>query len=331
MGQYFYKSKKDFLLESGRKLHGLEVCYTTYGKLNKKKDNVVWIVHALTGNSDPFQWWEGLAGKGRLFDHEKHFIVCANNLGSCYGTTGPESINPSTKRKYGKDFPAITVRDMVNANILLRKHLSIDKILIVAGGSLGGQVCLEWAISEPKVFKYVIPIATNAKHSAWGIAFNETQRMALEDGRNGIKTARAIALLSYRSYDIYKKTQSDIDGRTDGYSASSYQRYQGVKLKNRFSKQSYYVLSKAMDSHNVSRNRGNLSAALKQIKSRVLVIGIKSDILFPVKEQKLIAANIKEAEIRIINSVYGHDGFLIESKKITNVIKQFLKLNKAGE
>ena len=325
MGQSTFVHKKEFILESGTVLPELDICYTTHGQLNKNKDNVIWIVHALTGNSDPLQWWNGLAGGGKLFDPDKYFIVCANNLGSCYGTTGPASINPLTKSVYGKGFPNITIRDMVKANILLKNHLGIDNIFLITGGSLGGQVCLEWAIEEPDVFKNVIPIATNAKHSPWGIAFNETQRMALEDEKNGINVARAIALLSYRGYDIYDKTQTDNDRRVDGFSASSYQRYQGVKLRNRFDRHSYYVLSKAMDSHNVARNRGNVSTALNKIKARVLVIGIKSDILFPVSEQKLIAANISGAKIKIIDSIYGHDGFLLESSKIKTAIKYFIK------
>ena len=324
MGQNIFKYKNGFKLESGNKLPGLEIFYTTYGQLNEGKDNVIWIVHALTGNSDPLQWWAGLVGEGKLFDTNKYFIVCSNNLGSCYGTTGPASINPLTNEKYGCSFPIITIRDIVNANELLRIHLDIDNIFLLVGGSLGGQICLEWAITKPDLFKNVVPIATNAKHSAWGIAFNETQRMALEDERNGIKIARAIALLSYRGYDVYEKTQADIDGRLDGFSASSYQRYQGVKLENRFDKHCYYILSKAMDSHNVARDSGDVAIALKRIKARVLVIGIKSDLLFPISEQKLIAASIQGAKLKIIDSVYGHDGFLIENSKITIAIKSFL-------
>jgi homoserine O-acetyltransferase/O-succinyltransferase len=319
-----FVNKKEFFPESGGALHELTICYTTYGQLNAKKDNVIWIVHALTGNSDPTEWWSGLAGSGKLFDTDKYFVICANNPGSCYGSTGPASINLQTGKKFGKDFPHITIRDIVRAHELLRKHLGIEKIFLLTGGSLGGQICLEWAIAKPKIFSNVIPIATNARHSAWGIAFNETQRMALESGKNGINTARAIAMLSYRCYETYLRTQKDGNDRTDNFSASSYQRYQGLKLKKRFDKDSYYILSKAMDSHNVARNRGNIERELKRIKARVLVIGIKSDILFPVREQKLIADGVSGAELKIIDSVYGHDGFLVENRKIANAIRKFL-------
>ncbi len=324
MGEYKFKYKREFILESGSVLPELEICYTALGKLNNKRDNVIWIIHALTGNSNPLQWWEGLVGKNKLYDPDKYFIVCTNNLGSCYGTTGPLSINPLTKKRYGKDFPDVTIRDMVKANILLRKHLRFKKIHIVTGGSLGGQICLEWAIKEPDVFNIVIPISANAKHSAWGIAFNETQRMAIDNTRNGIKTARAIALLSYRCYRAYEKTQTDNDFRIDGFSASSYQQYQGAKFETRFDKQSYFILSKAMDSHNVGRNRGNIGNALNTIKAKVLVIGIKSDILFPVQEQKFITSNIKNAKLQLIDSLYGHDGFLIEFEKIERIINKFI-------
>ncbi|MDD5361070.1 MAG: homoserine O-acetyltransferase [Ignavibacteria bacterium] len=324
MKQNIFKYNKLFRLESGSVLPELRICYTAYGKMNSTKDNVVWIMHALTGNSDPVQWWEGLVGNGKLFDTEKYFIVCANNIGSCYGSTGPESINPETGNKYGKHFPFVTVRDIVSSNEILRKHLGINNIFLLTGGSLGGQICLEWSITKPELFSIVVPLAANSRHSAWGIAFNETQRMALAC-KNGIETARAVAMLSYRCYKIFENTQTNNDNRIDDFSASSYQRYQGLKLRKRFSKYSYYVLSKAMDSHNIGRGRGGIIKALNRIKAKVLIIGIKSDLLFPVSEQKFIADNIHGAKLKIIDSDYGHDGFLVEHSTIAKTISNFLK------
>lgn len=325
MGLNKYKYKREFKTETGFIFPELEIAYTTYGKLNKKKDNVIWIIHALTGNSDPLRWWSGLAGKGKLFDTEKYFLVCSNNLGSCYGTTGPGSTNIKTGKKYGKNFPIITIRDIAEVQDILRRHLGIKKIFLLVGGSLGGQICLEWAIKKPKIFENIVPIATNARHSAWGIAFNETQRMALEGGRNGLETARAIAILSYRCYGIFSKAQTDNTEKINDFKSSSYQRYQGLKLKNRFDKNSYYIISKAIDSHNVGRKRGGEKRALGKIKAKTLVIGVKTDLLFPTIEQKYLSQNITNAKLKIIDSIYGHDGFLVESRKIGNAIKNFLK------
>jgi homoserine O-acetyltransferase len=255
-------------------------------------------------------------GEEDIINPNDHFIVCANILGSCYGSTGPQN----------RKFPLITVRDMVSAHQLLKDHLEIDRISLGIGGSMGGQQLLEWAVQEPRLFEAIIPLATNAFHSPWGIAFNEAQRMALDniDSARGLETARAIAMLSYRHYDTYQKSQFDLDQRWDSFSASSYQRYQGEKLRKRFSSESYYYLSKAMDSHNIGRHFGSAEAALSRIKSRALVMGVNSDILFPPHEQRFLAENIVGAEYAEIQSDYGHDGFLVEHKQIARLIKTFL-------
>ena len=188
---------------------------------------------------------------------------------------------------------------------------------------MGGQQLIQWAVNEPEVFELIVPIATNAAHSPWGIAFNEAQRMALKNSNTeeGLSAARAIAMLSYRSYASYDITQQDTDQRSDDFSASSYQRYQGKKLVERFSPFSYYALSKAMDSHNVS-NGLSVSDSLKKIESRGVVIGIDSDLLFPLSEQRRIADNLKKASFHSISSDYGHDGFLIEVEQISRILKE---------
>lgn len=319
-----FKCGEKFELESGRHLPGLEIAYCTYGKLNAAKTNAIYVCHALTANADVADWWPGMVGEGLVFDTGKYFVVCANILGSCYGTTGPGSINPDTGEAYGKNFPLLTVRDLVKAHRLLASHLQLKSIYLLCGGSLGGQQAMEWAIEEPDFIKNLLLIATNPRHSAWGIAFNEAQRMAIEAGEGGLEAARAIAMLSYRNYRMYEGTQTDTEHKTDGFLAASYQRYQGEKLKKRFNVHSYYILSKAMDSHNVGRGRQSVPQALGKIKAKTLVLGIASDILFPVHEQQFLATHIPNAVFKEIDSAYGHDGFLIESKLISENLKNEL-------
>lgn len=336
MTQNLFVHDTPFQLELGEYLPGFELAYTTYGTLHKDKSNVVWICHALTANSNPAEWWSGLVGKGKLFDPEKYFIVCANMLGSCYGSTYALSINPATERPWYHSFPTLTNRDIARGFDLLRLHLGIDKIHIGLGGSLGGQQLLEWAVKESSVFEHLIPIATNSRHSAWGIAFNESQRMAIEAdsswkedhqdaGLTGLQAARSVALLSYRSYHAYQITQTDPDSHKLGdFKASSYQRYQGEKLGKRFDAFAYWTLSKAMDSHNLGRGRGSIHSALQQISSNTLVIGVNSDGLFPPEEQRFIAERIPRSKYAEVASQYGHDGFLIEFETIQEVIREFL-------
>ena len=246
-------------------------------------------------------------------------------------------------RSYYLAFPQFTVRDIIKAHQQLAEHLKIDQIEILIGGSLGGQQAAEWAIIEPLRIKNLILIATNARHSPWGIAFNESQRLALsadrtfysnspDGGRKGLKAARSIALLSYRGYKTYTVSQQDDnDNISDDHRASSYQNYQGEKLVNRFNAYSYWYLSKAMDSHNVGRNRNGVEKALSLIKARTLVIGIKSDVLFPVEEQQYLFRHIPKSAFAEFDSFYGHDGFLIETEALTNIITSFFKTDVKGK
>lgn len=333
----YFNYKKTFKLENGKHLKNLTIAYTSYGKLNLKKNNVVWVCHALTANSQVFDWWPGLFGENELFNPKDHFIVCANILGSCYGTTNPLHNNPAHNNAYYLSFPEITVRDMVEAHKLLAQHLKIENIHILIGGSLGGQQALEWSISSPKQIQNLIVLATNASHSAYGIAFNESQRIAIQTDRTfyanqrtgglkGLKAARSIALLSYRTYQAYNLTQSEnTEDKRNDFRAASYQNYQGEKLCKRFNAYSYWYLSKAMDSHNVARGRKSKTEALGTIKANTLVVGIEGDCLFPTSEQAFIAKNIANAVFMIIPSAYGHDGFLIETAQLTEKISAFLK------
>lgn len=322
---YIYTGKeKNFPLENGKQLENLTVAYHTYGEYKKGVTPVIWVCHALTANSDVADWWANIFGEGSILDPKKYFIVCANNIGSCYGSTSPISLQNGINKKYAKSFPTISVRDITASQIALQKHLDIDEIFLLMGGSMGGQIAMEWAIQEPTAIKNLVLLATNAKHSAWGIAFNEAQRMAIECGKDGLEVARAIAMLSYRNYEMYSRTARDTDA-PGNYGASSYQRHQGEKLALRFDADCYHVLSSAMDSHDVGRDRESIAKALSTIKANTLVIGIATDILFPIQEQVFLHDHIEHSKLELINSPYGHDGFLTEGEKINELIKKFIK------
>ena len=332
----YFQYHQPFLLEGGGQLPELTIAYHTYGELNEDKSNVVWVCHALTANSDPMEWWPGVVGMNDVINPTDYFIICANVPGSCYGSTGPLSENPATGKSYFHDFPQLTVRDMINAHILLRKHLGIDKIFLLMGGSLGGYQALEWPVMEPEVIQNLFLIGTSASESPWGIAIHTTQRLAIEAdgtwndstpkaGEKGMKVARGIGLLTYRNYEILKQTQADSDpAKLDNYKAASYIKYQGDKLATRFNAFTYWFLTKAMDTHNLARNRDTLENVLKSISQNTLVIGITSDILCPLHEQRIIAQNIPNAKLIEIDSEYGHDGFLVEHKRISQELSIWL-------
>jgi homoserine O-acetyltransferase len=322
-----FQYKEPFTLESGVTLPGFHLAYHTWGTLNENCDNVVWVFHALTANSNPHEWWPGIVGHDRLFSPDDFFIICVNMPGSCYGSISPLDVDIHTGKPFYHSFPPFTTRDMIRSYQYLREALNIRKIKYGIGGSMGGQQLLQWAIEEPTVFETIIPIATNACHSQWGIAYNESQRWAIEAdatwitksdkaGLNGMKIARSIALLSYRNYSSYSTSLQESVGKN----AITYQRYQGEKLARRFNAFSYHTLTKSMDSHNVKRAGLTISQSLQLIQANCHLIGISSDILFPVSEQKILAETIAGSTLDIIDSLFGHDGFLIESEAITDSI-----------
>jgi homoserine O-acetyltransferase len=334
-----------FKLESGEILPDLHIAYHTYGTLNVSRDNVVWICHALTANSDVADWWSGLVGEGKFFDPANNFIVCANMIGSHYGSTSPLSIDKRAQTFFAKNFPIVTVRDIARAHQLLAEKLGIKKIKIAVGGSMGGQQVLEWAILQPDLFDKIALIACGAQMTPWSIALNETQRMAIEAdptfddevvskietrealikaGAKGMEAARAIGMLSYRSYTGYNLAQADDSDNIDAFRVQTYQRYQAEKLRKRFSALCYESVSKTMDTHNVGRNRGGVALALKRVKAKTLVVGIQTDILFPLEEQIILAAHIPNARLEVIQSKFGHDGFLIEFDQMHALLTKFL-------
>jgi homoserine O-acetyltransferase len=337
----YFESKQPFVLENGAVLPEITIAYHTYGVWKGADTKVVWVCHALTANADSADWWKGLVGEGYLIDPEKYFIVCANILGSCYGTTGPTSMNPENQQTYFSDFPSVTIRDMVNAHILLRKHLGIEQIFLLMGGSMGGYQVLEWAVMERSCIQKIFLIATSPSESAWGVAVHTAQRLAIEAdhtwknkemnaGTAGLKAARAIGMLTYRNYGIFQQAQTDPDPeKIDDFKASSYIHYQGEKLVKRFNAYSYWLLTKSMDSHHLARGRGgDLILTLKSIPQPVLIMGIKSDILCPVDEQRFMKEHMPNASLVEIDSTYGHDGFIIETAQISHHLNEWLIANR---
>lgn len=326
----YYHHPQPVALESGIVLHDLQIAFHTYGKLNPEKTNVIWVCHALTANSDVQSWWPGMVGEGLPFDTNNYFVVCANIIGSCYGTEAKGLFADNEAPLL------VTIRDMAALHILLRQHLSIKRIAVLVGGSMGGYQALEWVLAEPTIHKKLFLIATSAAESAWGVAIHTAQRLAIEadaswkekgGGANGLKAARAIGMLVYRSYEQYVISQSEPDAnKTEDLRASSYIQYQGNKLVQRFNAKNYWLLTKTMDSHNISRGRGgDVKEVLKQILQSVLIIGISSDLLSPTQEQQKLAAHLPNNELHIIDSFYGHDGFLTEGRAISSIFMNWLK------
>ncbi|MCB0495942.1 MAG: homoserine O-acetyltransferase [Cyclobacteriaceae bacterium] len=323
-----FEYKEPFELESGEILDGLKIAYHTYGTPNREISNVVWAFHALTANSDVFAWWPGLFGPNDFFNCKDNFIVCVNVLGSPYGSSTPEDVN----------FPQFTVRDVVNAQLIIAEELNIKTIKVAIGGSFGGSQALEFAYAFKGKVENLILIATGALESAWSIAIHESQRLALQadqtfgqpgGGKEGLKAARAIGMLTYRTADAFIETQTDFDDRTDNFRVSSYIQHQANKLEKRFNALSYYYLTKCLDSHNIGRGRGGLIKALSSISARTLVIGIDSDQLLPTQLQKFLVNNLQNAIYHEVHSEYGHDGFLTETEKLTDVIRTFIVDRKA--
>ncbi|MCP5063545.1 MAG: homoserine O-acetyltransferase [Ignavibacteriae bacterium] len=360
----FYTSANFLELECGEQLTNVTIAFQTYGELNKIGDNVILINHALTGNAHVtgkvdqkeientkhiaqlanynemfFQkdgWWAPVVGPGLAIDTDKYFVVCPNVLGSCYGSTGPTSLNEETQLPFNMNFPEITIRDMVKVQKELLDFLGVNKIKLAIGGSLGGMQVLEWAIMYGEMVESILPLGTSAAHSSWAIGLNKISRKAImndpkwgsgnykEQPIAGIGLAREVAMLSYRSYEsINKKFNRNISNENE-FEVESYLNYQGEKLTKRFDANSYLYLSRAMDLHDVGKGRGGIKKVLSEIKCKTTCVGISSDILYPPEEQKEIAKNILNANYVEINSPHGHDAFLIEFDQLGEIIRTVL-------
>ena len=331
----------DFAFEAGGSVSGIEVVYHTSDREYKAGDRVVWLCHALTANSNPMDWWPEMVGKGCCIDPKKDYVVCVNIFASPYGTTGPRDWCAGKRRetkgeRSPLDFPKVTVRDMARLFPIVRKYIGVEKVDLLVGSSIGGFQALEWAILEPEVIERAAFIATAPRVTPWLGAWMESQRMAIEadptfkaceslaGGQKGLEAARALSLISYRTFDGYNLTQAEEDedclfaGRV-----ASYERYQGEKLVKRdFDAYSYYYLTWSVDSHNVGRKRGGVAAALGKIQAKSVVITITSDGLFPPVEGKEWAAWIPGAKYVEIESKWGHDGFLLETEAIAERLEE---------
>jgi homoserine O-acetyltransferase len=319
-----------FSLESGDALPQPTLAYRTWGRLSPAGDNAVVVCHALTGSADADVWWAPLFGPGRALDPERDFILCSNALGGCYGSSGPTAPAPDG-RPWGPRFPAVTLRDQVRAQIALACHLGIRRIRLVLGGSMGGLQALEWAVLDPHRVEAVAAIAASARHSPWCIAWNEAQRMALfadpkyRDGhydpadppRQGLAAARGVAMVTYRSpYALARRF-----GASNG--VGEWLRHHGEALVDRFDANAYRVLLDALDSHDLGRDRGTLAEVLHALRTPVLIVSISSDALYLPEEQHALAALLPNATLKTIDSVHGHDGFLIEAERIEPLLREF--------
>jgi homoserine O-acetyltransferase len=349
-----------FQLGSGATLPRLDIAYETCGRLNGDGTNAILVCHALTGHAHAGSvgpeaagkgWWDGIIGDGKGLDTNKYFVVCSNILGSCYGTTGPASLDPGTGKPFRLSFPQVTVRDMVRAQKLLLKSLGVNQLACVIGGSLGGMQALEWAILYPDFVRTVIPVGTSAKHSAWCIGISEAQRLAImsdpswrdgnytEQPKEGLALARMIAMLSYRSRPSLEakfgrdriqerepvKTPTIFEHHPYLFQIESYLRYQGQKLVERFDANSYITLTRAMDLHDVSAGRGTVEEVLGSITARALCVGISSDVLYPPLEQQELSDAIPRGQYVELDSIHGHDAFLIEFDALNEMIRSFLQ------
>ena len=326
-----------FDLESGGSLPGIQIAFRTWGRLSPDGDNAVVVCHAFTGSADVDRWWTRMFGPGRALDPDRDFVVCANILGSCYGTTGPASIDPSTGRPWLGSFPAITLRDMVRAQGELALALGIRSVRSVMGGSLGGMQVLEWALLYPDLVQSIVPIASSARHSAWAIGLSEAQRQAISaDPRwgggsydpadppaAGLAAARMMAMCTYRGWESFEERYSRRSQAADLFAIESYLRYQGQQLVDRFDAATYHALTRAMDTHDVARGRGDFEDVLRSIRQPALVVTIDTDVLYPPEEQRVMARHMPAARLARLASPHGHDGFLIQVDEVSAMVTEF--------
>lgn len=347
--------------ETGGQLPSVRIAYESWGTLNSERSNAVLVLHALTGDSHVVGlpgrghptggWWGEMVGPGKAIDTDRYFVVAPNMLGGCQGTTGPASLAPDG-REWGARFPFLTIRDQVGAQVRFADALGIDRFAAVIGGSMGGMHSLEWAVGHPTRLDRVAVLAAPAISSADQIALNSVQLEAISidpgfaggdyydlpasDGpHRGLALARRMALLNYRSpselNDRFERTwQSEISplGGEGKFAVESYLDFHGNKFSRRFDTNSYVTLVSAMSSHDVGRGRDGIEKALSRVTARTLILGIDSDRLFPLPDQRLLAAHIRSSisgsEPAIVSSPFGHDGFLIEGGQVGDQIRRLL-------
>lgn len=358
-----YNPNDSLKLDCGRILSPVNIRYETYGTLNKDKSNAILVIHALTGdahvagyhtkNDKKPGWWNEMVGPGKAFDTTKYFIVCANCLGGCSGSTGPRSIDSSTQKRYNLTFPIITIADMVRAQHRLMQYLEIDKWLAIVGGSMGGMEALQWAVDYPDAAKSIIAIASTSSLSPQAISFNWVGRESImkdpkwnegeyeeETPEHGLAIARMLAHITYLSSTSMKqkfgrrlrKIQDYTYDFKRNFEVESYLEYQGQRFAERFDANSYLYITRAMDYFDItSKDNGSLEKALSKANSNFLIISFSSDWLFPPSDSKKIVNALRANNIDTvycdINSDYGHDAFLLEVNTLTSLISDYLKSN----
>jgi homoserine O-acetyltransferase len=353
---------RPFALEGGGLLQGVTVAYETWGTLTADAGNAVLVCHALTGDShaagglDPGHatpgWWDGFVGPGRALDTDRWFVVCVNVLGGCQGTTGPASPHPDDGRPWASRFPVVTIRDMVRTQAIVADHLGIARWALVVGGSMGGMQALEWGVMYPERVGALLPIATAAAASAQQIGWWSSGRRAISvdprwrggeyydaapgDGpHEGLATARMMSMMTFRSDDVFsarfgREVVEPVEGFTlwQRFQVERYLEYQGHKLVRRFDANSYLLLTKAMDLHDLGRGRGGMEPAFARLRAPVLSVGVTSDILYPSHQSReiveLAAAAGVPAEYRELDSPHGHDAFLVEPERLGDLVGPFL-------
>jgi homoserine O-acetyltransferase len=356
---YTFAQDQPFVLESGATLSPVTLAYETYGRLNRERSNAVLILHALSGGAHAagydangkLGWWDDCIGPGKAFDTDRFFVICSNVLGSCYGSSGPSSINPATGKPYGLRFPVVTIGDMVRAQVALIDHLGIEKLLCVAGGSMGGMQALEWAAHHPQRVKAAIPLATTARTSPMLIAFSEVGRQAIyadpnwqggdyyENGRRpdaGLAVARMIGHITYLSdQSMHQKFGRRLQDRerygydfATEFQVESYLKYKGQAFTQRFDAHSYLYITKAMDYFDLSVPNGLAAAFANSAHIKFLVVSFTSDWLYPSYHSKELVSALTAVGADVtyldIESTWGHDAFLLEVETMTKLISSFM-------
>ena len=357
----FAEPPDKFVMDNGSELGPVTVAYETYGELNDSRDNVLVVEHALTASAhaagkhspdDKYPgWWDVMIGPGRAFDTDKYFVVCSNILGSCYGTTGPASINPETGREYGQSFPVVTIRDMVRVQKRLIDHLGVKGVKCVIGGSMGGMQAIEWALLYPELVESIALIAAGANSNPQSIAIHKVGIRAIIDDpdwqggdyyggerpRKGLAIARMIGHITYLNHEWlwekFGRKHSDPENMkkklSSKFDIENYLEHQGKKFVDRFDANSYIYIMRAIDIYDAAEGYSGLKDSFSRIKcKKVFVSSFTSDWLFPTYQSREIVKALTENSVDVdyydIDSPYGHDSFLLEYRELTGYLKEFL-------
>ena len=336
--RFWQPASGSFRLESGTRLKAPRLAYRTWGRLDQHQTNAVLVCHPLTGSADVDHWWPDLLGEGRLLDPLNQFILCANVLGGCYGSTGPSSTDPLTGHRYGRNFPSITIRDMVRLEAEWIRSLGIRRLSLVLGGSLGGMRALEWGALFPERVTALVAIATTDRQPPWAIAFSEAQRLAIQTDpdwlngnypperppRAGLRAARAMAMVSYRHWHEFTERFGRSTSPNGEFEVVRWLVHHGERLAERFDAGSYVTLTHAMDTHDLGQGHLPPASALPATFPSTLVVGIRSDLLYPPEEQLRLAGRLPQSETTWLDSPRGHDAFLIDTADLTTRIRSFM-------